>query len=161
MRKAIYQGSFDPITYGHIDIIKRAAAMFDEVTVAILLNPNKTALFSLEERVTMIKEALKDVAHVRIDSFEGLVVEYARAHDIEVSVRGVRSMIDFEYEAVIAQNNTVLSNGTLDTCLLLTDPRYAHISSSGVKEIAKFKGDLTTYVPDHIAIKIQEKYKDM
>ena len=158
MKKAIYPGSFDPITNGHIDIIKRAARHFDEITVAILTNSSKTPLFSLEERVTMIKEVLKDLDNIKIDFFGGLMVDYTREHNIGVSIRGLRCGADFEYELQIAQNNYILSREELDTFFLPTDPKFSFISSSGVKEIARFHGDLTGYVPEFIEKKLQMKY---
>ena len=159
MRKAIYPGSFDPITTGHVDIIKRAAAQFDELTVAVLNNPEKSPLFSVEERVNMIKEAVKDIPNVKVDSFSGLLIEYAKAHDIRVSVRGLRTASDFEYELPVAQFNDRLSHGEVETCFLATRPQYAHISSSAVREIARFHGDIKGLVPDCILEKLYTRYQ--
>ena len=159
MKKAVYPGSFDPLTYGHLDIIKRAAEMFDVLVVSVLNNKGKTPLFSVEERVKILKEATKDIPNVRVDSFSGLLVDYAAANDIHVSVRGLRAITDFEYELQIAQTNRVLSKDDLDTIFLTTSLEYAYLSSSGVKEIASFGGDISQCVPDFVAEQIHEKYK--
>ena len=159
MSKAIYPGTFDPMTVGHLDIIKRASAIFEEVTVAILVNPDKSPLFSVEERVRMIKEAVKDFPNVKVDFFSGLLVEYAKLHDINVSVRGLRTPTDFEYELPTAQFNQLLSHDIVETCFLATRPEFAHISSSAVRQVAKFKGDIKGLVPDCILNDIYEKYQ--
>ena len=159
MSKAIYPGTFDPMTVGHLDIIKRASAIFEEVTVAILVNPDKSPLFSVEERVRMIKEAVKDFPNVKVDFFSGLLVEYTKLHDIGVSVRGLRTPTDFEYELPTAQFNQLLSHDSVDTCFLATRPEFAHISSSAVRQVAKFKGDIKGLVPDCILNDIYEKYQ--
>ena len=159
MSKAIYPGTYDPMTVGHLDIIKRAAAIFEEVTVAILVNPDKSPLFSVEERVKMIKEVVKDIPNVKVDSFSGLLVEYAKVHGINVSIRGLRTPTDFEYELPTAQFNQLLSQGEVETCFLATRPEFAHISSSAVRQVAKFKGDIKGLVPDCILNDIYEKYQ--
>lgn len=156
--KAVYPGSFDPMTYGHMDIIKRASAIFDELTVSVLNNVNKKALFSVEERVEILKEATKDLPNVKIDSFSGLLIDYASANDIHVVVRGLRAITDFEYELQTAQTNRMLSKGSLDTVFLTTSLEYAYLSSSSVKEIAAFGGDITPCVPDFVADLIDVKY---
>ncbi len=158
MRKAIYPGSFDPITVGHLDIIQRAAATFDELTVAVLHNPDKSPLFSVEERVNMITEAVKDIPNVRVDSFSGFLVDYARAHDIQVSVRGLRTASDFEYELQTARFNQHLSEGMVETCFLAARPEYAHISSSAIRQVAKFHGNIRGMVPDCILKELYTKY---
>ncbi len=158
MTKAIYPGSFDPITLGHIDIIRRAASHFDELTVAVLYNIEKSALFSVEERVNMLGEALKDIPNVRVDAFSGLLVEYAKAHDIKVSVRGLRTPEDFAYELPTAQFNQILSEGEVETFFLATKPEVSHLSSSAVREVAKFHGSLKGLVPECIIPILQEKY---
>ncbi len=159
MAKAIYPGSFDPLTMGHLDLIKRAAACFDELTVAVLNNHEKSPLFSVEERVNMIKEAVKDIPNVRVDSFSGFLVDYAKEHDIHVSIRGLRTPSDFEYELPTAQFNRILSKDEVETLFLATSLEYAHLSSSAVREVAKFKGDIRGLVPDCILTKIYEKYQ--
>ena len=158
MKKAVYPGSFDPMTYGHLDIIKRASEMFDELVVSVLNNQGKTPLFSVEERVKILKEATKDIPNVRIDSFSGLLVQYAEKNDIHVAVRGLRAITDFEYELQIAQTNRKLSDGKLDTVFLTTSLEYSYLSSSVVKEIAYFGGDISQCVPDFVAKQIIEKY---
>ncbi len=158
MKRAVYPGSFDPLTYGHLDIIRRAAGIFDELTVAVLNNNAKSPLFSVEERVKMIEEMTKDIANVEVDSFSGLLVDYAAAHDIHVSVRGLRAVTDFEYELQVAQTNRLLSRGELDTFFLTTNLEYAYLSSSVVKEIAEFQGNLDHCVPVYVEQRLYEKY---
>ena len=159
MSKAVQPGSFDPLTMGHLDIIKRAAVSFDELTVAILINPDKSPLFSVEERVNMIKEAVKDIPNVKVDAFSGFLVDYAKAHDIHVSIRGLRTPSDFEYELPTAQFNQLLSHDEVETHFLATRLEYAHLSSSAVRQVAKFKGDIRGLVPDCMLEKIYEKYQ--
>ena len=158
MKTAIYPGSFDPMTYGHLDIIKRAADIFDHLTVAVLNNNVKTPLFSVGERVNILKEATKDLPNVSVESFQGLLIDYAKEKDIHVSVRGLRAITDFEYELQIAQTNRKLSNGQLDTIFLTTSLEYSYLSSSSVKEIASFNGDITPLVPEFVADLVYKKY---
>ncbi len=159
MNAAVYPGSFDPMTYGHLDVIKRASQMFDKLTVSVLDNRLKKSLFSVEERVSILKEATKDMPNVTVDSFYGLLVDYAAQKNIHVSVRGLRAITDFEYELQIAQTNRLLSKGKLDTVFLTTSLEYSYLSSSGVKEIAAFGGDLSLCVPDFVAELLREKFK--
>lgn len=158
MKTAIYPGSFDPVTYGHLDVIKRAATMFDELTVSVLDNVNKIALFSVTERVNILKEVTKEMPNVKVDSFSGLLIDYARKKDVHIAIRGLRAVTDFEYELQIAQTNRTLSKGSLDTVFLTTSLEYAYLSSSSVKEIASFHGDVSQCVPDFVAEMIYEKY---
>lgn len=158
MKAAIYPGSFDPVTYGHLDIIRRAAEIFDELTVSVLNNKTKTPLFSVEERVKMLEEATRDLPNVTIDSFSGLLIDYASKKDIHVAIRGLRAITDFEYELQIAQTNRKFSGGDLDTMFLATSLEYAYLSSSTVKEIASFHGDISECVPDFVARRIYQKY---
>lgn len=158
MKSAIYPGSFDPVTYGHLDIIKRAADIVDHLTVAVLNNNTKTPLFSVEERVNILKEVTRDIPNVSVESFSGLLIDYAKEKDIHVSVRGLRAITDFEYELQIAQTNHKLSNGQLDTIFLTTSLEYSYLSSSSVKEIASFHGDITQLVPEYVAKLVYEKY---
>ena len=120
MKVAIYPGSFDPVTFGHLDVIRRAASMFDELTVSVLNNTQKTPLFSVEERVKILEEATKELPNVKVDSFSGLLINYAREKDVHIAIRGLRAITDFEYELQIAQTNRKLSNGELDTIFLTT-----------------------------------------
>ncbi|MCR5799481.1 MAG: pantetheine-phosphate adenylyltransferase [Lachnospiraceae bacterium] len=158
MHAAIYPGSFDPMTYGHLDIIKRAAGMFDEVIVSILDNRQKTPLFSVDERVNILKEATKDIANVKVESFSGLLIDYAKEKNINIAIRGLRAITDFEYELQISQTNRLLSKGALDTIFLTTSLEYAYLSSSSVKEIASFGGDISRCVPSFIEDMVYEKY---
>lgn len=159
MRKAVYPGSFDPMTYGHLDIIHRASEVFDLLIVSVLNNKEKTPLFSVEERVKILKEATKDLPNVEIDSFSGLLIDYAARKDIHVAVRGLRAITDFEYELQIAQTNRKFSDGKLDTMFLTTSLEYAYLSSSTVKEIASFGGNISRCVPSFVADLIYEKYQ--
>lgn len=158
MKSAIYPGSFDPVTYGHLDVIKRAAEIFDELIVSVLNNNVKTPLFSVEERVRMLVEATKGIPNVTIDSFSGLLIDYAKKKGVHVAIRGLRAITDFEYELQIAQTNRKLSGGELDTMFLTTSLEYAYLSSSSVKEIAYFNGDISQCVPDFVGKLIYEKY---
>ena len=158
MKAAIYPGSFDRVTYGHLDVIKRAADIFDELTVSVLNNTAKTPLFSVDERVKILEEATKDLPNVKVDSFSGLLIDYAKSKDIHVAIRGLRAITDFEYELQIAQTNRKLSNEELDTMFLTTSLEYAYLSSSSVKEIASFNGDISQCVPPFVAKLIYEKY---
>ena len=158
MKRAVYPGSFDPVTFGHLDVIRRAADIFDVLIVSVLNNKEKSPLFSVEERVKILEEATKDIPNVQIDSFSGLLIDYAREKNLHVAVRGLRAITDFEYELQIAQTNRKLSDGNLDTMFLTTSLEYAYLSSSSVKEIACFGGDVSQCVPDFVAEKIYEKY---
>ena len=158
MKAAIYPGSFDPVTYGHLDVIHRAAAIFDELTVSVLNNKGKTPLFSVEERVKILEEVTKDLPNVKVESFSGLLIDYAAKKNIHVAIRGLRAITDFEYELQIAQTNKKLSNGALDTMFLTTSLEYAYLSSSSVKEIATFNGDISQCVPPYVAKLVYEKF---
>ena len=158
MKRAVYPGSFDPVTYGHLDIIRRASEIFDVLIVSVLDNKAKTPLFSVEERVKILKEATKDIPNVEVDSFSGLLINYAAKKNLHIAVRGLRAITDFEYELQIAQTNRKFSGGELDTMFLTTSLEYAYLSSSTVKEIASFNGDISQCVPDFVAKSIYEKY---
>jgi len=157
MKRAVYPGSFDPMTLGHLDIIKRASQMFDELIVAVLNNNQKSPLFSVDERVKILKMATADLPNVKIDSFSGLLCDYASENNLHVAVRGLRAVTDFEYELQLAQTNRMISNNSLDTIFLATSLEYSYLSSSGVKEIAYFGGDISKTVPDFVADLIREK----
>ena len=161
MKKAIYPGSFDPVTFGHLDVIKRASEMFDVLVVSVLNNKVKSPLFSVEERVNILKEATKDLPNVHVDSFSGLLINYAAEKNVNIAVRGLRAITDFEYELQIAQTNRKLSDGKLDTIFLTTSLEYAYLSSSSVKEIASFGGDISQCVPDFVVDLVREKYKNI
>lgn len=158
MKRAIYPGSFDPVTNGHIDIIERAADIFDELIVAVLNNKAKTPLFSVDERVNILHEVLKDLPNVTILSYEGLLVDFAIANDAGVIVRGLRAVTDFEYELQLAQTNSVL-NGGVDTVFLTTSLKYAYLSSSTVKEVASYGGDISKFVPPYVEKLTYDKYR--
>ena len=145
MRRVVCPGSFDPVTNGHLDIISRAAQLYDEVVVAVLLNPNKTALFTAAERVELIAEATKKLDNVRVDQFEGLIVDFCRNNDISAIVKGLRAVSDFDYEMQMAQMN--YSQAGVETLFMTTNPLYAFLSSSLVKEFARFGGDVSGLVP--------------
>ncbi|MGV0419666.1 pantetheine-phosphate adenylyltransferase [Corynebacterium simulans] len=153
--KAVCPGSFDPITLGHVDIINRAAAMFDEVTVLVTGNPDKpSGLFSVEERVQFIRETFDE--HIKVDYWSGLLVDYTKEHGVDTLVKGLRSSLDYEYELPMAQMNRRLSG--IDTVFLLTDEKYGYISSSLCKQVAKFGGDVTGMFPAHVGRAVVEKY---
>ena len=157
MRKAVYPGSFDPITFGHLDIIERSAKMVDELVIAVLRNSAKNSLFSLEERVNMINELTKDLPNVKVESFDGLLVDYMSQIDANIIVRGLRAVTDFEYELQIAQMNHVLKEDA-ETIFLITNLNYSYLSSSLVKEIASYGGDISKFVPAQLMDRIYEKY---
>ncbi len=158
MKTAVYPGSFDPVTFGHLDIIRRASAMFDELIVAVMTNSAKTPLFTLDERVKMLRESVKDLTNVRIESFGGLLIDYCKTNNIHIVIRGLRAITDFEYELQIAQTNKELSHNQVDTVFLTTSLRYSYLSSSVVKEIASYNGDISPCVPDFIADSLYKKY---
>ncbi len=145
MRRAVCPGSFDPVTNGHVDVIYRAAALYDELVVAVLVNPGKAGLFSVEDRIELIRDAVADLPHVTVDSFEGLLVDYCRVHDIPVIVKGLRAIGDFDYELQMAQMNRELAG--VETLFVPTAPQVGHLSSSLVKQIATFGGDVSRLVP--------------
>ena len=156
MKAAIYPGSFDPVTFGHLDIIRRAASIFDELTVSVLNNTQKTPLFSVEERVKILEEATKDLPNVKIDSFSGLLIDYAREKDVHVAIRGLRAITDFEYELQMSQTNHKLEPN-VETMFLTTGIEYSYLSSTTVKEIAAFGGDLSQFVPEAVAVELRKK----
>lgn len=157
MTRAIYPGSFDPITYGHIDIIKRAAEICDVLTVAVLNNKAKTPLFSIDERVNILNEVIDDIPNVKIASYDGLLVDLAKRENANVIVRGLRAVTDFEYELQLAQTNSVL-NRDIDTIFLTTALKYAYLSSSTVREVASYGGDISKFVPPLVEKLTYEKY---
>ncbi len=158
MKKAIYPGSFDPLTLGHMDVITRAAGMFDHIIVSVLNNNEKSPLFSVEERVTILKEETRQLPNVTVDSFSGLLINYAQKKDVHVIIRGLRAITDFEYELQMAQTNRILSNGKVDTVFLTTSLEYAYLSSSSVRQIASFDGDISMCVPPIVAGAVYRKY---
>ena len=155
---AVYPGSFDPATYGHLDIIRRASVSFDKVIVGVLHNSAKTPLFSVEKRVTMLNEVTKDMKNVKIVPFEGLLIDFAEQMDAKVIVRGLRAITDFEYELQMSQTNRKL-NSDVETLFLTTSLEYSYLSSTTVKEVASFDGNITQFVPEYVAEKVTEKIK--
>jgi pantetheine-phosphate adenylyltransferase len=145
VRRVVCPGSFDPATNGHLDIIARAAVLYDEVIVAVLRNPNKTPMFTVDERVEMLNEVTKELDNVRVASYEGLTVDFCKANDISAIVKGLRAVSDFDYELQMAQMN--YSQAGVETLFLTTNPLYAFLSSSLVKDFAKYGGDVASLVP--------------
>ncbi len=158
MSRAIYPGSFDPVTYGHLDIIKRSAEMFDEVIVGVLNNSAKNPLFSAQERQEMLREAVREFDNVKIIGFEGLLVDYMAKNDISVIIRGLRAITDFDYELQIAQSNRKVSGESIDTVFLTTSIEYAYLSSSIVKEYARYGTDVTDFVPGFVEEKLRKHF---
>ena len=154
---AVYPGTFDPFTNGHLDIVKRGTKVFDKVVIAILNNRNKTPLFSVEERKEMIRESLAGYANVEIDSFDGLVVDYALKKKARAILRGMRAISDFESEFQLAMYNRRL-NRDIETVFLMTGLRWLFISSSGIKELASFGGDISNMVPQSVEKRLVDKY---
>ena len=160
MRKALYAGSFDPLTCGHANLIRRAAKLCDELVVDVISNPQKTPYFTSDERVEMIKEAIKDVPNVKVDAFEGLLADYVNRNGFNMVVRGLRGVSDFDNEINMAQMNAVLYQEKVETVFLMTDPRFSFISSSMAKEVHTLGGDLKGLVPDNVLNAMEEKKND-
>ena len=158
MSAIIYPGSFDPVTFGHLDIIKRAAKNYDLVYVSVLDNNKKSPLFTVEERVKMLQDVTVDFDNVIVDTFRGLLIDYAKEKDVHMVLRGLRALTDFEYELHMAQTNYIISGGSLETVFLSTDLEYSYLSSTTVREIASFKGDVSKFVPESVAEKLYKKF---
>lgn len=158
MVKAIYPGSFDPVTLGHLDIIERSSKLVDKLVVGVLNNNGKTPLFSVEERVNMLCEVTSHLKNVEIKSFSGLLVDFAKAENVQMIVRGLRAVTDFEYELQMSQTNRIV-NPDVDTIFLNTNLKYAYLSSSVVKEVARYGGDISNFVPELVIDKVYDKVK--
>lgn len=159
MIKAVYPGSFDPVTYGHLDIIERAARVVDQVIVAVLVNSSKKPLFTIDERVRMLQETTKKMENVTVETFQGLTVDFARKAGAKVMIRGLRAVSDFESEMQIAQTNHSL-NPDIDTMFFTTSLEYAFLSSTIVREVAFYGSDISGMVPDYVGRMLHEKYKN-
>ncbi len=158
MKKVIYPGTFDPVTNGHIDIVRRAVELFDEIVVTVAKNPTKTELFTVEERIEMLKESLKEFPTVTVDSFGGLVVDHARQVGAVGIIRGLRAVSDFEYEFQMALMNRKLA-GEISTILLMPHARYTYLNSTIIRNLAAFGGDVSGFVPPFVEMKLKEKFK--
>ncbi len=159
MLRAIYPGSFDPVTNGHLDVIRRSSKMVDELIVGVLNNNAKMPLFSVEERVKMLEEVTKDIPNVRIYPFDGLLIDFAAKMEAGVVIRGLRAITDFEYELQMSQTNHKL-NPDVETIFLTTSIEYSYLSSTTVKEIASYNGDITQFVPEAVVGKLEQKMKE-
>ena len=155
MRRAVCPGSFDPPTNGHVDIIGRAALLFDEIVVAVLVNKSKKSLFTVEERIAMLGEIVTPYPNVKVDSFHGLLVDYCREHDVRAIVKGLRAVTDFDYELQMAQMNQQLSG--VDTLFMSTSPEWSFVASSLVKEVATFGGDVAHLLPPTVHRRLVER----
>ena len=155
MTKVVCPGSFDPVTNGHLDIVSRASALYDEVTVAVLVNKKKSSLYTVEERMQLLAEVTREYGNVVVDSFYGLLVDYCRAKEIPVVVKGLRAVSDFDYELQMAQMNLTLAN--VETMFMTTNPQYSFLSSSLVKEVATYGGDVAHLVPDLVHQSLVER----
>jgi len=154
---AVYPGSFDPITYGHIDIIKRGLTIFDEIIVAVARNSQKNALFSTEERVELIQDVMKGEGRVTVDTFSGLLIDYVASRKAHVIIRGLRAISDFEYEFQIAQMNSTIGQ-EIETLFMMTSLQYGYLSSSIVKEVCSLNGDIDRFVPHEVNLAVKLKY---
>jgi pantetheine-phosphate adenylyltransferase len=158
MQVAVCPGSFDPVTNGHLDVFARASAMADEVVVAVLINHTKAGLFTVDERIEMLREVCSPYPNIRVDSFHGLLVDYCQDHGVTAIVKGLRAVSDFDYELQMAQMNYRLAG--VETVFITTNPLYSFLSSSLVKEVAKFGGDVTGLVPDAVLKRLRGKLSD-
>ncbi|MDO5414693.1 MAG: pantetheine-phosphate adenylyltransferase [Bacillota bacterium] len=157
--KALYTGSFDPLTNGHLNIIERAAKLYDELTIGIIVNPSKKSMFSLEERKDMINETIKHLDNVKVDCFSGLLADYVNENGFNVVVRGLRAAMDFEYEIQMAHMNARLFDEQVETVFLMTDPQYSFISSSMMKEVHTLGGSIEGLVPEVILKRMDKLVK--
>lgn len=158
-KKALYTGSFDPLTYGHLDMIQRAAKMFDELVVGVIANPAKKPLFTVEEREKMIRDVVGDIPNVKVNHFTGLLADYVNSEGFDIVVRGLRATTDFEYELQMAHMNARLFRDKVETIFLMTQPEYSFISSSMMKEVRSLGGDVEGLVPDKILECMDKKLK--
>ncbi len=157
MRRAVCPGSFDPVTNGHLDIIGRSSRLFDELIVAVLVNESKHGLFSIDERMEMLREVVNSYGNVRVESFHGLLVDFCRAQQAMVVVKGLRAVSDFDYELQMAQMNTGLAG--VETLFMPTNPQHSFLSSSLVKDVAKWGGDVSSHVPEVVARRLADRLR--
>lgn len=157
-KRALYTGSFDPMTNGHLDIIERASKMFGELTVGVIVNPNKQPLFTKEERVAMIEAETAHLGNVKVDCFQGLLADYVNANGFNAVIRGLRATTDFEYEIQMAQMNDRLFNEGIESVFLMTNPEFSFISSSVIKEVLSLGGSVDGLVPERILEEMKKKY---
>ena len=157
--KVVYPGSFDPVTNGHIDIIKRAAGLFEEVVVCVLVNSKKNYLFNMKERIEMLEELLYDYDNVKVCMYSGLLIDFVEKNKIDSIIRGIRAISDYESELQFAQMNKFYSRTNVETIFMVAEPEMSYLSSSIVKEIASFNGDVSRLVPKNVEIKIKQKFK--
>ncbi len=157
MRKAIYPGTFDPVTYGHLDVIKRGSKIFDELIIAVGHNPLKKPLFTVKERTNMVLKYAKEIPNVKVDCFEGMLVDYMKEMQINVILRGIRTVSDFEYEFQMALTNRVFKND-IETVFVMTSQEYSFLNSSLIKEAASLGGDISMFVPSEVKKLLQQKY---
>ncbi len=157
MNIAVYPGSFDPITNGHLDIITRGAKIYDKLIVAVLVNMDKKCLFDIEERVELIKKVTKDLKNVEVLSFDGLLVDFARMHNSKVILKGLRTVSDFEYEFQMALMNSKLDSD-IETVFIMTSSEYSYVSSSSVKQVAKFGGNIKGLVPEELITEVMDRF---
>ena len=155
MTKAICPGSFDPVTNGHLDVFARAADQFDEVTISVLINSTKAGLFTVQERIELIQEAVSDMPNVTVDSFHGLLADYCKREGVSAIVKGLRAVSDFDYELQMAQMNSQLG---VETMFVATNPEYSFLSSSIIKEVAKYGGDVSALVPPNVQAALQRHF---
>ena len=157
-RRAVCPGSFDPVTNGHLDIVGRASRLYDEVVVAVLINSTKDGLYDVSERMDLLRATTSDLPNVTVDSFEGLLVDYCKSHDLPVVVKGLRAVSDFDYELQMAQMNHGLAG--VETMFLSTNPLYSFLSSSLVKQVARYGGDISALVPPVVADSLAARFRD-
>ncbi len=157
MKRAVYPGSFDPITKGHLDIIKRSAKVFDEIIVVVLINPEKSGLFTMKERIELIKKSVKEIDNVRVEGFDGLLINFMREKEAKVIIKGLRALSDFEYEFQMALMNNKLDS-SIETVFMMTNAKYSYLSSSSVKQVAKFGGCIKGLVPQEIEKDVLNKF---
>ncbi|WP_297376115.1 pantetheine-phosphate adenylyltransferase [uncultured Helcococcus sp.] len=156
--KVVYPGSFDPVTNGHLDIIKRAANIYEEVIVCLLINPRKNYLFDMDERIEMLEELLYDYDNIKIAKYSGLLIDFVEENNVDAIIRGIRAVSDYETELQLAQMNKFYSKNNIETLFMVAEPQYSYLSSSIVKEIASFNRDVSKLVPENVAKKIKSKF---